>query len=426
MATFRPWSQRVDGPARESWWRPALRGPAPTIRLRLTVLYGLVFLATGAVLLTIGYLIVRHNLGPRGDLRQELRKLGVSQGPVFGRPLLFRPGSPEAAVADAIRNRLRSDALNQLLVEYLFALGVMTMISVAAGWLLAGRALRPLRDITATARRVSGENLGERIGLSGPADELKELADTFDGMLARLDAAFASQRHFVANASHELRTPLAIMRTEVDVALADPDATATDLRGMGEAVRETIDRCERLIESLLMLARSEAATGREEPVDLAALAGDCITDLRARAHHAEVTVRDDLEPAWVRGEAGLLERMIANLVDNGIRHNEPGGWLDVSTRTENGAVCLVVANGGPRIDPADADTLAEPFRRLGRGNGGFGLGLSIVRSVVKAHGGTIRVAAPEAGGLEIRVQLPALPQAELVSPTKTRRVLTQS
>ncbi|MBV9421280.1 MAG: HAMP domain-containing histidine kinase [Solirubrobacterales bacterium] len=403
-----------------------IKGPAPTIRLRLTVLYGLVFLITGALLLTIGYLLVRHNLGARGDIRQELRKLGVSQGPVVGHQLLFRPGSPEAAVATAIRNRLRNDALNQLLVEYLFALGVMTMISVAAGWLLAGRALRPLRDITATARRVSGENLGERIGLSGPADELKELADTFDGMLARLDAAFASQRHFVANASHELRTPLAIMRTEVDVGLADPDATTSDLRGMGEAVRETIDRCERLIESLLMLARSEGAAGGEEPVDLAALAAYCITDLHARVNDAGVTVRDELEPAWVQGEAGLLERMIANLVDNGIRHNESGGWLDVSTHTGNGTVRLVVANGGPRIDPAEAATLAEPFQRLGRGGGGFGLGLSIVRSVVQAHGGAIEVAAPQAGGLEVRVQLPALPQDALVSPTKTRRALTQS
>ena len=165
-----------------------------------------------------------------------------------------------------MRAQLRSDALHRLVIEYLIALGAMTMVSVAAGWLLAGRALRPLRDITATARRVSGENLGERIGLVGPADELKELADTFDGMLERLDSAFASQRHFVANASHELRTPLAIMRTEVDVALADPDPEVPDLRAMGEAVRETVDRCERLIEGLLMLARSEAASGREEPL----------------------------------------------------------------------------------------------------------------------------------------------------------------
>ena len=279
----------------------------------------------------------------------------------------------------------------------------MTMLSVGAGWLLAGRALAPLREITATARRVSGENLGERISLSGPADELKELADTFDGMLGRLDAAFASQRHFVANASHELRTPLAIMRTEVDVAMADPDASTGELRQMGEAVRETVDRCERLIESLLMLARSEAATGRDEPVDLASLAADCITDLMRRSHDAGVRVVDDLDPAWVRGEPGLLERMIANLLDNGIRHNEPGGFLEVSTRTDGRAVRLLVRNGGARIDPTVAQTLTEPFRRIDRSYGGFGLGLSIVRSVAEVHGGTVELVAPEAGGLEVRV-----------------------
>ena len=303
----------------------------------------------------------------------------------------------------------------------------MTIVSVAAGWLLAGRALRPLRDITATARRVSGENLGERIGLKGPADELKELADTFDGMLARLDGAFASQRHFVANASHELRTPLAIMRTEVDVSLADPDATVEDLRRMGDAVRETIDRCERLIEGLLMLARSEAATGREAPADLAALAADCITDLRARAEEAQVDVQDDLAPAWTRGEPALLERMIANLLDNGIRHNEPGGWLRASTRSESGRVRLTVANGGPRIDPADAATLIEPFRRLDRGAGGFGLGLSIVRSVVEAHGGTLDVSTPADGGLTVRIELPAaVAPAVGIAAKKGTRALTKS
>ncbi len=222
---------------------------------------------------------------------------------------------------------------------------------------------------------MSGENLGERISLEGPADELKQLADTFDGMLGRLDGAFASQRHFVANASHELRTPLAIMRTEVDVSLADPDATVEELRRMGDAVRETVDRCERLIEGLLMLARSEAATGREEPADLAALAADCVTDLRARAREADVEVRDDLEPAWTRGEPALLERMIANLVDNGIRHNRPGGFL---TRDHADLGRPRAGDRGQRrarIDPADADKLTEPFRRLDRGGGGFGLGL---------------------------------------------------
>jgi signal transduction histidine kinase len=390
--------------------RPRIDGPAPTIRLRLTVLYGVVFLITGAVLLTIGYALVRHNLGAHGDIRAELRKLGLAPppgSPFFGR-LGFAPGSPEATVADAVRSQLRSNALHRLVFEYILALGAMTMVSVAAGWLLAGRALRPLRDITATARRVSGENLGERIALVGPADELKELADTFDGMLGRLDAAFASQRHFVANASHELRTPLAIMRTEVDVALADPDASAAELRSMGEAVRETIDRCERLIESLLVLARSEAATGREDTVDLAGLVADCITDLRARAQEAEVDMRSELGSAWTRGEPALLERMIANLVDNGIRHNERHGYLSVATRVRDGTVLLSVRNGGPVIAPKDAITLTEPFRRLDRTYGGFGLGLSIVRSVAEAHGGSVEVRAPDTGGLDVRVSLPAV------------------
>jgi len=402
-----------------------MRGPAPTIRLRLTMLYGLVFLITGAVLLTIGYILVRNNLGANEGLRSELYKLGFAppaRAAFFERALI--PGSPEASFAAALRAQLRSDALHRLLLEYLLALGLTTMAAVGTGWLLAGRALRPLRDITATARRVSGENLGERIALVGPADELKQLADTFDGMLERLDAAFSSQRHFVANASHELRTPLAIMRTELDVALADPDARAEELRSMGEAVRETIDRCERLIESLLMLARSEAATGREEPVNLAALAADCITDLNRRAQVASVELRPDLEPAWTKGEPALLERMIANLVDNGIRHNAPGGFLSVRTRGDGQRVSLVVSNAGPRIDPADAQALIEPFRRLGRQGGGFGLGLSIVDSVVKAHGGTTRITAPDAGGLEVRVELPAARRPSSVVVSQASPALT--
>jgi signal transduction histidine kinase len=403
----------------------SLRLPRPTIRLRMTVLYGLVFLVTGAVLLTIGYELVRHNLDAPGDYRRELQQLGIVPPGFFGRPPAFGAGSTGARIADAIRAQLRSDALHKLLIEYIVALGAMTIVSVVAGWLLAGRALRPLRAITATARRVSGENLGERIGLKGPADELKELADTFDGMLTRLDAAFASQRHFVANASHELRTPLAIMRTEIDVSLADPDASSEELRRMGEDVRDTVDRCERLIEGLLMLARSEAAIGREHDVDLAALAADCITDLRARAEEAQVGVRDDLAPAWVSGEPALLERMIANLIDNGIRHNEPGGWLHVSTRSETGRVRLMVANGGAVIDPAVAATLTQPFRRLDRGAGGFGLGLSIVRSVVEAHRGTVEVSAPAEGGLTVQVELTGVvaPVVEVV-PKSTARALT--
>ena len=379
----------------------------------MTALYGTVFLITGAALLTVGYFFVRTNLRTHHSLRAELIRLGIR--PVRGE-FGFPPGSPTGKLIHTVQNQILGGALHRLLIEYAVALVVMTALSVVIGWLLAGRALAPLREITATARRVSSENLGERIDLPGPADELRELADTFDGMLARLDSAFASQRHFVANASHELRTPLAIMRTEVDVALADPEASADELREMGEAVRDTVDRCERLIASLLLLARSEAATGHEEPVDIAALAGDCITDLWARAEEAQVEIRDDLEPAWTSGHPGLLERLIANLLDNGINHNVPGGYLQVQTRTDGDEVELVVANGGEPIDPKRVEELTQPFRRLDRSVRGFGLGLSIVRSIAQAHHGTTVLFAPASGGLEVRVTLPRVTEARAARP----------
>jgi len=379
----------------------------------MTALYGTVFLITGAALLTVGYFFVRTNLRTHHSLRAELIRLGIR--PVRGE-FGFPPGSPTGKLIHTVQNQILGGALHRLLIEYAVALVVMTALSVVIGWLLAGRALAPLREITATARRVSSENLGERIDLPGPADELRELADTFDGMLARLDSAFASQRHFVANASHELRTPLAIMRTEVDVALADPEASADELREMGEAVRDTVDRCERLIASLLLLARSEAATGHEEPVDIAALAGDCITDLWARAEEAHVEIRDDLEPAWTSGHPGLLERLIANLLDNGIHHNVPGGYLQVQTRTDGDEVELVVANGGEPIDPKRVEELTQPFRRLDRSVRGFGLGLSIVRSIAQAHHGTTVLFAPASGGLEVRVTLPRVTEARAARP----------
>jgi signal transduction histidine kinase len=398
------------------------RTPAPTIRLRLTALYGTVFLITGAVLLTIGYVFVRTNLRTHHSLRAELLRLGIR--PVRGE-FGFPPGSSTGKLIHTVQDQILGGALHRLLIEYAVALVLMTAISVLIGWLLAGRALAPLRDITATARRVSSENLGERIDLPGPADELRELADTFDGMLARLDSAFASQRHFVANASHELRTPLAIMRTEVDVALADPDASATELREMGEAVRDTVDRCERLIASLLLLARSEAATGHEEPVDIAALAGDCITDMWARAQEAQIEIRDDLEPAWTSGHPGLLERLIANLIDNGIHHNVPGGYLQVQSRTDGDTIELVVVNGGAPLDPKRVQELTQPFRRLDRSVRGFGLGLSIVRSIAQAHHGTTTLLAPASGGLEVRVTLPRVRETRAARPRSSEPARAQ-
>ncbi|HET9094508.1 MAG TPA: ATP-binding protein [Solirubrobacteraceae bacterium] len=389
-----------------------MRLRARTIRLRLTLIYGGVFLISSAALLTVGFLLVRHNLDHRHSFRSE--SVGLAQSvyrSLFGR----LPGALDIRAFQAGYHQAVSAALHRLLFEYVAALVVVTGVSVGLGWWIAGRALAPLRAIISTAQRVSGENLGERIALQGPEDELKELADTFDGMLMRLDAAFASQKHFVANASHELRTPLAIMRTEIDVALADPDASVADLRSMGEAVRETIDRSEGLIAALLMLARSEAVRGREEPVDLAELVGDCITDLTRSAEGAGVRIVASLQPAVLRGDSALLERMLANVVENGIRHNEPGGELRIATATAGGTVEFVARNGGAVIDPAQAPSLTEPFRRLSRAAGGFGIGLSIVRSVAAVHGGTVELTAPPRGGLEVRIRLPAGPSGAAVS-----------
>ena len=377
--------------------------PRRTIRLRLTALYGGVFLASSAALLTLTYFVVRHTLYTRRPSHKALERLGLHPFYEFG----FKPGSHNARLVQSLSDSIIEQALSRLLVEYVISMFVITALAALIGWLLAGRALRPLREITATARRVSSENLGERIALRGPNDELKELAITFDGMLERLDRAFASQRHFVANASHELRTPLAIMRTEVDVALADPAGSATELRAMGEAIRETVDRCEALIASLLLLARSEGSSGREEPVDLAALVADCVTDLRAQARSARVEIDSELSAGWVDGDPALLERLLANLLDNGIRHNVAGGRLTVRVRSRAGRVEVRVANGGPAIDPDEAAGLAEPFRRLHRSVSGFGLGLSIVRSIAQAHQGSVALQAPPRGGLVVEVDLPA-------------------
>jgi signal transduction histidine kinase len=363
-----------------------MRLRARTIRMRLTLIYGSVFLVSSAALLTVGFLLVRHNLDHHHSFRSEVVGLGAAlYHQLFGRPL-GQP-APNIRAFQAGYHQAVDAALHRLLFEYVGALVVMTGVSVALGWWIAGRALAPLRAITATAQRVSGENLGERISLQGPDDELKELADTFDGMLMRLDSAFASQKHFVANASHEMRTPLAIMRTEVDVALADPHASVAELRAMGEGVRETIDR--------------------KEQVDLAELAGDCITDLHRNAEAAGITIVTSLGPAAARGDSALLERMLANLVENGIRHNRPGGELSVATSTAGGMAEVTVCNGGAVIPSADVQSLTEPFRRLSRTAGGVGLGLSIVRSVAEVHGGTLELLAPPAGGLQVRVRVPA-------------------
>lgn len=400
-----------------------------TIRLRLTLLYGGLFVLAGAVLLTLNYAMVQRNLPAEDVVFTTQLPGGFGPGPDISAGESFNQGplglpfgtggvviNGERVPAEVLRDlpgQVRDRALHQLLVQSLTALGVMAVASVGLGWVVAGRVLRPLHDITATAKRLSEQNLDERIGLAGPSDELKELADTFDAMLGRLDTAFDSQRRFVANASHELRTPLTIMRTEIDVTLGDPDAGPDELRSMARTVSYAVGRCERLIESLLVLARSERAVGEPQAVDLAGATRTAVAQLGAEAEAAGLRVDATLDPAPVRGDPSLLEQLAHNLVDNAVRHNTAGGWVHVTTGVADGQALLRVANSGPVLGPDDVASLFEPFRRAGRDRTvsarGAGLGLSIVRSVVTAHGGTVSARPFRDGGLEMTVLLPAEP-----------------
>lgn len=393
--------------------------------MRLTVMYSSLFFVTGATLLTIAYLLVRRTMyeGDRFHRQSHQLERALTRGlhPASG------PGRHAASQIDkfvtALYDQAANSALHRLAIEYIIVLVLVTALSVVAGWLLAGRALAPLRSIITTARRVSGENLGERIALVGPADELRELADTFDGMLERLDAAFASQRHFVADASHELRTPLAIMRTEIDVALADPDASVDDLREMADVVLETIDRSEALIASLLALARSESGQVHTQTVDLDQTVRSALENLREAAAERSLSISEHLDSIRAAGDPALLERMTTNLLQNAVIHNRDGGAVGVSTRQLDGNVELRIENDGVRLEPDHVDELTRPFRRLDRSVPGFGVGLSLASSIVHAHHGRLELAAREQGGLLVLVTLPAATGAE---PSGTREPLAAS
>jgi signal transduction histidine kinase len=404
--------------------------PRASVRLRLTLLYGGLFLLAGGGLLAVNYALVRSQLTLPFGVRIESRVAGLPDAPGDAQGLvLMRAGaadggdqfvaaapSPEAVAAvrreaEAVRRELQAATLQQLLTQSGIALALMSVASIGLGWLVAGRVLGPLSDITATARRLEGSTLHERINLQGPQDELKELADTFDQMLGRLDAAFETQRRFVANASHELRTPLAIARTEVDVALADPETDRAELRAMAGRVLEANQRSERLIEGLLTLARSERQLRAAEPLELAMAAADALEVAAPDVGQLGLRVSQVLGAAPVAGDRVLLERLVANLVENAVRHNQPGGWVEVDTGHAGPVSVVRVANGGPLIPPDQVTTLFEPFHRLEAdrtgSDRGAGLGLSIVRSVATAHGGTVTANALAGGGLEVRVELPA-------------------
>jgi len=314
-----------------------------------------------------------------------------------------------------------------LIVYGLLTLLLISVVGVVGAWMLAGRALRPLHRVTATAQRLGEKNLDERIRYSGADDEVAELAATFDAMLDRLAEAFETQRRFVANASHELRTPLAVMRTEVEVTLDDPEADLEELRRMGRVVRDASERANALVDALLVLARSEAQSGRrlvrKVESDLAEGAAAALTAMEKEMRRLSLRVETDLAPAPVVGDPGLLERLAGNLVENAVRYNHLHGLIQVTTGADDRHATLVVSNTGFEVEPADVPGLFEPFRRGGRertGARGAGLGLAIVRAVCDAHGGTVRARAREdGGGLEVTVTLPAAGTTPVVAATAT-------
>jgi signal transduction histidine kinase len=349
-----------------------MRWPRLTVRARLTALYALlVGVSTGVLLLVSYWLLARH----------------------FDRTL-------SAGLA--------SDALNQVAVQYLIALAGVVLLSAALGWAVAGRVLAPLKHITGTARRVSEERLGERIPVTGPHDELRELGETLNDMLDRLADSFDAQRRFVANASHELRSPLTVIRSEAEVALANPEPDLDELRGMAESVALATKRTEALLASLLILARSQRGLLHSEPLDLAE-AARAASELLDRDSRTEgVRIRLELQPVTTSGDAALLERLAANLIENGVRYNRPGGYVAVRTGEIDGRAVLAVENSGPPVDRGQASRLAEPFERLERSaeGRGAGLGLSIVRAVSEAHAGELEIAPRDGGGLAVSVRLP--------------------
>jgi signal transduction histidine kinase len=394
------------------WFWPQRIGP------RLTVLFAGLFLLAGSALLGLTYGLVAASLpatkSPHEPTKAQLLRVAqycavkaegnLSETKQCGQ----RAYAAGVGVGSADQ---RDRALHSLLVYSAVGLGLLTCASAGLGWLVSRRALTPVRTITGTAKRASQGHLGERLAMTGPQDELRELADTFDDMLDRLDRAFAAQRQFVANASHELRTPLTVMRTAIDVTLAKPDVSRQQLMDVAERVRRTLDQAQHMVEALLALALSERAPATSEQLDLSALAEDALELAAPGIASAGLRLDTALSAATIRGDGPLVERMVWNLVDNAVRHNKPGGWIRVSTGSHDGTAFLRIVNSGQFIPDAALDGLREPFQRLnGRTSTheGAGLGLSIAHSVSVAHGATLVISNPAAGGLDVLVHMPEL------------------
>jgi signal transduction histidine kinase len=398
-----------------------LRLPRRTARLRLTVVFGAAFLAflpCGAALLALVYLLYGLHTTP----------------PVLGLPKGLKvPGADVRRTSAAIRaaglGQITFDG-RQLLIACAIALVVIAVAAAAIGWIIAGRVLRPLSTITAAARRISASSLHERLALSGPDDELKELGDTLDNLFARLEASFDAQRRFAANASHELRTPVTRERTLLQVTLADAAATTSTWQAVSQELLASNTEQERLIEALLTLASSEVGPGEREPVDLAAITSQALAAARPAISRLGLHVQTAIQPALIDGDRLLVQQLVTNLIDNAVQHNIPGGDIQITTTTTSRAsAVLSVTSSGQVIPPAEIDRLFQPFQRLGprpaRRDGGHGLGLSIVRTIATAHAAAITAQARPGGGLAIDVTFPP-PTASPASATSRGRAITAS
>jgi signal transduction histidine kinase len=381
----------------------------PTLRLRLTLLNGILLVGAGAILVLLAWLLVGDALHPADVLRD-------------GSTVSLQSGG--ARDAHQWQDQMVHRASREVLVKGLVALLAIGVIGIAGAYAVAGRALRPLHNVTQTAQRLGEETLDQRIRYSGADDEVAELARTFDAMLDRLAGAFESQKRFVANASHELRTPLAVMRTEIDVTLSDDEADVAEYRRMARVVRNASERANGLVDALLVLARSEAQSGRrlvrKMPADLATSVYNALSAVKAEAERMKLDVDTDLRPANVVGDPSLLDRLAGNLIENAIRYNHLLGKLWLRTDSVDGQARLTVGNTGYEVEPADVPGLFEPFRRGGwerTGSRGSGLGLSIVRAVCDAHGGTVSAVAQPGGGLEVTVSLPGADTTPVVAAT---------
>jgi len=383
------------------------RRPRLTVRARLTLLYTGLFAVCGAIVVAVSYTLVAQlkspgqGHSPPSSFAARCRSEELSAHP-DGRILAKCAAYFQQQGAQGQRDL----TLSHLLQYSLITLAVVIALAAILGWIFSGRALRPVHQITAAARAASEHDLSARVAPTGPRDELRELAETFDEMLGRLQAAFEGQQRFIANASHELRTPLAVMRATVDVVLGNPDSTPGDLRGMAADIRAAVDHAEHLISALLILARNERGLTVHEEVDLATAAEDVLdtaAGLGGRRVHAT------LEPAVISGDPVLAERLIANLVDNAVRYNIAAGDIWVSTRTTAGRSELTVANTGPVINPADTGRIFQPFQRLSdrTSHDGSGLGLAIVASIAAIHGGTATARPRTDGGLSVTVTIPS-------------------